>query len=423
MKSLAIIVTHPIQYYVPVYQLLAKRSHLKVFYTWGEQGAASKYDPDFQKHIRWDMPLLEGYDFEFLENTAKNPGSHHFKGIVNPELIKKIKAFQPDAILVYGWAYQSHLSVMRYFQGKTPVWFRGDSNLMDETSILRKLIRKFFLTWVYQHIDIAFIVGTANQEYFKAFGLKAHQLVFAPHAVDNKRFAANRSVEAFKLRHELGIAINDTLILFAGKLEEKKDPILLLQAFIEINLQWPENEQPLTINEKQSTINKKRKKTNDQRSTINDKRSTTNHLLFVGNGALEEILKDQRSQYQKDNIHFLDFQNQSRMPAVYQACDLFCLPSQGPGETWGLAINEAMAAGKAILVSDRVGSAEDLVSEERNGSIFHSGHLTDLKNKLQILTADREQLSAMGQASKEMIQNWTFEHQVNALIKTLNEGH
>ena len=401
MKSLAIIVTHPIQYYIPVYQKLAKACRLKVFYTWGEQGAASKYDPDFKKHIQWDIPLLESYPFEFIENTAKNPGSHHFKGIVNPELIKKINAFQPDAILVYGWAYKSHLAVMRHFKGKIPVWFRGDSNLLDETNRLRKILRKLFLTWIYQHIDLAFYVGKANKAYFKAFEVKEKQLVFAPHVVDNKRFSIDRSIEALQLRQKLGISANDTLILFAGKFEKKKDPTLLLQAFIAPD----------------------RKTDNDKPTTKNEQRTTTNtHLLFVGNGELEETLKTHAG-IQQNNIHFLDFQNQTQIPVIYQACDLFCLPSQGPGETWGLAVNEAMASGKAILVSDKVGCAENLIQKGKNGEIFKSGNLEDLSIKLRVLLANPQKLLQMGMESKKIIENWSFKKQVETIAKELNEGH
>ncbi|WP_029286634.1 glycosyltransferase family 4 protein [Pedobacter sp. R20-19] len=388
MKSLAIIVTHPIQYYVPVYQQLAKACRLRVFYTWGEKGAASKYDPDFNKHIQWDIPLLEGYPFEFQENTAKDPGSHHYKGIVNPKLIENIKAFQPDAILIYGWAYQSHLAAMRYFKGKIPIWFRGDSNLLDETSRVRKILRKLFLIWVYQHIDLAFYVASANKAYYKAFGLNETKLVFAPHAVDNERFSTAPKQASENIREHLNIKNDEVLILFAGKLESKKNPLLLLKAFAEITL-------------------------------------ANTHLLFVGNGELEVQLKASAQLHHKKDklqkVHFMDFQNQSQMPAVYQACDLFCLPSQGPGETWGLAINEAMAAGKAILASDKVGSATDLILKNKNGDTFTSGDLTDLKNKLQFLCKHRESLLAMGLVSKEIIENWTFEQQVNVLIKTLND--
>lgn len=122
-KKLAIISTHPIQYYAPVFQLLAKRMNIKVFYTAGNS-SLKKYDIGFKQKIEWDIPLLEGYEYEFLENSAKNKGSHHFNGIINPNAISKLKNFHPDAILIYGWAYKSHLKIIRYFKNKIPVYFR-----------------------------------------------------------------------------------------------------------------------------------------------------------------------------------------------------------------------------------------------------------------------------------------------------------
>src|SRR6478609_3539591 len=99
--KLAIITTHPIQYYAPVFKLLHQRKiiDIKVFYTWGE-GAANKYDPDFGKAIAWDIPLLDGYPYEWAENTAADAGSHHFQGIINPGLINQINNYNPDAVLV-----------------------------------------------------------------------------------------------------------------------------------------------------------------------------------------------------------------------------------------------------------------------------------------------------------------------------------
>ncbi|MNI79776.1 UDP-D-galactose:(glucosyl)lipopolysaccharide-1,6-D-galactosyltransferase [compost metagenome] len=125
----------------------------------------------------------------------------------------------------------------------------------------------------------------------------------------------------------------------------------------------------------------------------------------------------------KRRIHFLDFQNQTAMPVVYQACDLFCLPSQGPGETWGLAVNEAMAAGKAVLVSDKVGCAADLVKPMINGAIFKSGDLADLKQKLKTLTENKTKLAQMGLASHQIIQDWSFEKQVKAIVNSILNKH
>lgn len=387
MRKLAIIITHPIQYYVPVFRLLSKQCTLKVFYTWGEDGAKAKYDPDFKQIISWDLPLLEGYDSEFLNNTAKNPGSHHYNGIRNLDLQYKIESFSTDAILIYGWAYHSHLSVMRYFKGKIPIWFRGDSNVLKEQSGVKLLLRSLFLKWVYLHIDKAFYVGTANKNYYLKFGLKENQLIFAPHAVDNERFALNREAESSVLRQDLNIPVDAVMVLFAGKLEPKKNPELLLQAFIDLNL-------------------------------------PNAHLLFVGNGELEEKLRAKKilRQAQDDineRIHFLHFQNQTQMPFVYQACNLFCLPSRS--ETWGLAVNEAMACGKAILVSNKVGCAVDLVKAGINGEIFQSDNKKDLKNKLLFLANDKARLIEMGQESNKIIQSWSFENQAKQILNLLNE--
>ncbi len=231
-------------------------------------------------------------------------------------------------------------------------------------------------------MDTAFYVGSANKAYFKKYGLKEKQLVFAPHAIDNARFAISRKAEADQLRKELNIHEEDILILFAGKLEPKKNPELLLAAFKQINAPYI-------------------------------------HLLFVGNGVLEKQLKLKVENDQLGNVHFMSFQNQTQMPVVYQACDLFCLPSKGPGETWGLAVNEAMAAGKATLVSDKVGCAIDLVTKD-TGAIFKSGDLTDLSQKLIALTKDKVILKNNGQNAFKAIQNWSFEQQVSAISKYVN---
>src|SRR5438132_1294987 len=128
---------------------------LKVFYTWGVKGVEDKYDPDFGKVIQWDIPLLDGYDYEFCENTATNQGSHHYKGIINPKIIQSILQYGATHLLVFGWNFQSHLQVLRFFKGKIPVLFRGDSTLLDDSRgfSFRNLFRRNFLHWIYSHID------------------------------------------------------------------------------------------------------------------------------------------------------------------------------------------------------------------------------------------------------------------------------
>ena len=379
MKKLAIITTHPIQYYAPVFKLLQERGNIEinVFYTWGT-AAIEKFDPGFSKSINWDIPLLEGYPYEWVQNTAADKGSHHFKGIVNPDLIQQIKDWQPNAILVYGWAYKSHLKSIRYFKNRIPVFFRGDSTLLNKQSTLKNLVRSIFLKWVYKHVDHAFYVGTNSKAYFKKYGLKEEQLTFAPHSIDNVRFMDNDESKTLKLRTSLNIGKDDILILYAGKFEAIKNINILLNAFIAIN-------NPHT------------------------------HLLLAGNGIEELSLKNRAQQSSlSENIHFLDFQNQSYMPILYQAADLFCLPSLS--ETWGLAVNEAMACSKAVLVSDQVGAATDLVEQGFNGAIFKAQSLGSLTGALhQLIRLGKKELINLGANSKKIINNWTFQKQAEAI--------
>ena len=174
MKKLAIITTHPIQYNAPLFRLLTERNEIdiKVFYTWSQSAAGKKFDPGFGQDIEWDIPLLEGYEYTFVNNISTAPGSHHYKGINNPTLIKEIKEWGANSLLVYGWNFKSHLTAIRFFSKKIPVFFRGDSTLLDEKKGLKKIIRRFFLKYVYSHIYTAFYTGSANKAYFKAMGLK-----------------------------------------------------------------------------------------------------------------------------------------------------------------------------------------------------------------------------------------------------------
>src|ERR1700749_546722 len=102
MKRLAIVTTHPIQYNAPLFSLLARGGKVipKVFYTWSQSRDGAKFDPGFGQKIKWDIPLLEGYEYTFVNNTAADPGNHHFKGIINPTLNKEIEEWNPDAILM-----------------------------------------------------------------------------------------------------------------------------------------------------------------------------------------------------------------------------------------------------------------------------------------------------------------------------------
>ena len=98
-----------------------ERSIARFFYTWEKEATA--YDIDFGRVIEWDIPLLDGYEHEFVSNLGNM--RRDFRGVKNPDLVKKIEAWNANAVLVIGWNYYSHLNVLRYFKNKIPVFFPG----------------------------------------------------------------------------------------------------------------------------------------------------------------------------------------------------------------------------------------------------------------------------------------------------------
>jgi glycosyltransferase involved in cell wall biosynthesis len=384
MKKLAIISSHPIQYNAPLFALMAENGlfELKVFYTWGEESIKPKFDPDFRRVVEWDIPLLNGYQYQFVKNVAKNPGSHHFFGIDNPDLINDLESWGADVVWVWGWSFKSHLKAIRHFHSKIPVWFRGDSTLIDQIHQpkWRRFVRSFLLSWVYKKVDLAFYVGKHNKNYFLNYGLKESELVYAPHAVDVDRFSdwnANLQSQLDQWKSELGIGKVNFVVLFVGKFEFKKYPLFIL----ELAKQIPD---------------KKFK------------------FLLVGDGNLKDQLKaDAR---EDERILFIPFQNQRQMPLVYRLGDVYILPSQGPNETWGLAINEAMASGIPVLASQFCGGAIDLI-QENCGSIFALDNVRAVANTIEGWSIDHELYLKMKEEVQKQIQDFSYQKIVDAVIE------
>lgn len=374
-KRLAIISTHPIQYNAPLFRLLAQTIDLKVFYTWS-QAQESVADKEFGRKIVWDIPLLEGYDYEFIENISNKP-KQQFNGLVNPELIPAIDHWHPDAVLVFGWNFSSHFKAMRHFHGRIPVWFRGDSTLLDEKHGLKTFLRRIVLRYVYSYVDRAFYVGENNKQYFIAHGFKEHQLTFAPHAIDNARFGSKEAVlKGKEWRKTLGYTENEIVMVFAGKIYHVKNMISFSNQFADY---------------------------------ANQKPNCKLRLLIIGNGEQESRLATHPF------IKRLSFQNQSKMPEIYNIGDIVVLPSIS--ETWGLAVNEAMAACKPVIVTDKVGCAIDLVEQGKNGFYFN---LVSPNNNFKMFEKiETANLKEIGSRNKTIIKNWSHQAIAESLIKQL----
>ena len=166
-----------------------------------------------------------------------------------------------------------------------------------------------------------------------------------------------------------------------GKIREKKRPLDLLQAF--------------------------------QRLGEESRAS----LLFVGAGHQEAILRARAAG--TPHVHFAPFQNQSQMPRTYAAADLVVLPSYGSGETWGMAINEALCLSRPVIVSDHVGCAQDLVHPYRNGMVFPAGNVEALTDALRTALSDPARLVQWGKEGREIISGYAYKVASQGLFSAL----
>lgn len=386
MRRLAVIATHPIQYYAPWFKYLTANTDLfvKVFYLW-DFGVTLKCDRAFKTALKWDEPLLSGYRHSFIPNYSFDPGTHNIFGLRNPDLANAVKAFEPDAVLCTAYNYFSIYSLLLDPRFKSvPFIFRGDSHRITVQKGLKAYARKLWITKVFKRFDKLLYVGAANKEYFNLHGVEDRKLCFSPHAIDNERFslAASKPDKVKAWRKELGISEDDTLVLFAGKFISKKCPLELLAAFNKAKLK-------------------------------------NTSLLFVGSGPLEKALKQRAANNKK--VYFAPFQNQSLMPVALMACDILTLPSYGPDESWGLIVNEAFAVGRPALVSSHVGCRQDLIKEGETGLSFEAGSVSDLARALVEACGDRERLKLWGQNAKELIAGYSYKESTKGLLEALED--
>lgn len=384
---LAIVVSHPIQYYAPLYQRLASRDDIaiKVFFTW-HAGEQAVHDAGFGQDIAWDIALTGGYDFEAVPNAAWRPGTDRFNGLQNPDLVARVLEWSPDIVLINGWAWRSHLEALyRVSRRRIPVLFRGDSHLLDGGAAgPHRWLKRALLGRVYAWPAACLYTGSANRAYFEAFGVASERLFHCPHSVDVARFAEPADLiegDAAKWRRDLAIAEDQPVVLYAGKFEDKKRPLALMDAMRDL----------------------------DDRKVV---------LVLVGAGALEPEIRA-RAAAQPDRFRVLPFQNQSRMPAVYRLGDLFALVSSH-NETWGLAVNEALASGRPVLVSDRVGCAADVV-DASCGRIVRWNDPAGLTAALKAMTASRVSLQAMRRPAARRARQFDVNCTESALVECMQE--
>jgi glycosyltransferase involved in cell wall biosynthesis len=188
------------------------------------------------------------------------------------------------------------------------------------------------------------------------------------------------------LRQSLGLTEPLPVILYASKLMKRKNPLLLFEAYRQLS--------------------------RDQISP------PAAYLLYVGDGEERPAIEQRIHELGwSSHVKVLGFKNQTELPRYFVLCDLFVLPSQR--EPFGLVINEAMNAGKAIISTNEVGASRDLVHEGRNGFVVPAGDVIALSQALSAALSDRARLRQMGDASQSIIAKWSFQQDIDGIMQAL----
>jgi glycosyltransferase involved in cell wall biosynthesis len=344
---LAIVASHPVQYCAPLFRALAGHLDLTVFYA-HRASPSDQARAGFGIGFDWDLDLLSGYAHEFLENVAPRPGLDRFLGVDTPQIAMRLRAGSFDAVLLMGWHLKCfHQALWAAKRLHLPVLVRGDSHLDTPRAAWKRWAKAIAYPIFLRRFDAALVVGTRNRAYWRHYGYPKARMFDAPHCVDNDWFAARATPAArSELRARLDVAPSAKLALFAGKLVSFKRPLDLVEATAQVRAAGEGVE-----------------------------------IVVAGAGPLEPDLRA-RAASLKIPLHVLGFCNQTEMPAAYAAADLLVLPSDGR-ETWGLVVNEALACGCPILISDAVGCAPDRAAQLGDGAVFPMGDVRALAARLR----------------------------------------
>src|SRR4029079_5398559 len=330
------LVSHPIPYFAPLYRELASRPEINLtVYFYSDATRRSYDDVEFARTVAWDGSVLEGYRWKFCPSALRTDLSTRLLKSPNWDIVREVASGQFDTLWVHGYAHATTwLAVAAARVRGMTVLIRDEQTLLHNRRFHRRFLKVRALLMLYARAS-ALYIGEQNRRYFAHYGMPPERMFPARYCVDNQCYsdlAAEMRPRRDEIRAHFGISDQAPVVLFCGKLIEKKPPLLLIDAFARVRREHPCS------------------------------------LLIAGDGPLRPDAESLVMQLSVPDVHFAGFLDERQLPCAYAAGDVFVLPS-GLHETWGLVVNEAMNFGLPIVASDKVGCADDLVHEGKNGFV------------------------------------------------------
>lgn len=381
--SVGMVAICPIYYQIPLYRRLAADPRLRFTAIFASNAGVRSGDFGYGENVAWGRDLLSGYDSVFLQGAPCNLAYGRSWSILGPDVVPLVLRSKFDVVWLHGYSYVTQmlaLAAQRIRGGA--VMFREEQTLIHGRGGLKSAAKEIALRALFRD-GPAMYLGTESRRWFEHYGVPRERMCFTPYAIENVEHAA--AVDAARtrreqLRGELGLAVDRPVLLTVSRLTANKQPLALLEAFRVVRDQVPCS------------------------------------LLIVGSGELEGELRRAVEHYGIPDVVFTGFVNRERIVQMYAAADAFVLFSR-LHETWGLVVNEAMAASLPVVVSDACGSAADLVRDGYNGFVVDRDDIAVLADRLQRLVADADLRQRMGRESRKLIDRFTYDAGVDGVVQ------
>ncbi len=392
--NLLYLVSHPIQYQAPLLRRIAQEPDLELTVLFGSDFSIREYkDKGFGVEVNWGLSLLDGYRYEFLPVVRDTARTGRFSPL-NRGIFSRLRGRKgeptPDVLWVHGYSTVNALQGMLAAKALgIPVLLRAESRVMErDRNNPTKTAKRLFFSVLMRFVNGVLSIGTLNAAHWREYLGEEFPQSLMPYAVDNAYFQ-QRSHEAqgghAELLAELKLDSSRPVILFASKLQKRKRCEDLVEAYRRLAPAPGIDPHP--------------------------------YLVIVGDGEERAVLERQASESGLSSIRFCGFRNQLELPRFFEIATVFVLPSQH--EPWGLIVNEVMNAGRAVIVSDDVGCAPDLIRDGIEGCIFPAGNVEALTNALRRVLATPETAVRMGQHGLERIRTWSFEEDIRGLRQAI----
>ncbi|MCP4192237.1 MAG: glycosyltransferase family 4 protein [Planctomycetaceae bacterium] len=300
-----------------------------------------------------------------------------FESVVMAERISQtLEAFQPEVIFIPGWSSKAALHTLLWaLRTDIPAILMSASQRID---FRRNTIREFVKRQVLRGFSGAIVGGRGQASYVIQLGMEEDSVRLGYNVVDNAYFAnrvafVHDASAALRQAHSLP----ERFFLTTARLIEKKNLFTMLKSYAAY------------------------------RNVVSPKQARD--IVILGDGELRDALVEKTLALGlSEHVHYPGFKQYEDLPIFYGLADAFILPSLS--EQWGLVVNEAMASGLPVLVSDRCGCAIELVEEGRNGYRFSPTDADSLSAlMLQLSQLGDAGLENMAAASRDIVDQWSPE--------------